>query len=192
MSFNDMVSEIPSAVANIEFSITKIDEQILELNTQITDIKTNVLSVMSSGSSAYLISKTAALTISEGITMSLCTSGGYGLQTDYLHNITDWSITSAAGGPACDGIVYFTSSMLTSASSGTDLIQYNRQVGYDQTIDHIYREFNHLNPNPPPDDLETVTYGIQANIDGLQQGKDILEKDRDKLNEIYSVYSNYT
>lgn len=189
-TFNTMVSEIPSAVANIDFSITKIDEQTTALQLQINDIKNYTLSPMVSASDDYLDTKAAEFTISLGTLFSpSATTTLYGSMTQWVSggptdNLTDWVITS--GGPG----FAWTPSDISSGSSGVDLDQYNRQLDYESTLEHIYREFNHEEFGSE-DPLPIVTYGLQANKDGLLLGKNVLLKDKAKLQEMYDIYSDF-
>jgi len=196
--FNTMVSQIPSAVANIEYSITKIDEQTDALQLEIDDIKDYTLSTMTSAASGYLITKAAELQMSLGVTTSVCISGNFGLMTQWVSggptdNLTDWSITSGGGIP-CDDNIVWDASDVTSAppTSGADYKQWKRQIDYDRALEHIYREFNdELYPPGSENYLPIVTYGIQASKDGLLLGRKVLLKDKAKLQEMYDIYADF-
>ena len=173
-TFNTMVSEIPSAVANINYSINKIDEQITALQLEIDDILNFAAAPLSASSDIYLTTKSAELSASLGGIVTVCTSGGYGTT-----NLTDWAIVS---GGVCSGPVVWSDSSLSIASSGSDLEQYNRQLEFDEISDHLYRDF---------DESPIATYGIQQNYDSLQTGKNILTRDKDKLETMYDIYVDY-
>ena len=185
-TFNTYVDEIPSAVANIDFSITKINEQITELNTQIVDIKSNVLSVLTSAASAYLIDKAALLTTQLGETISVHTSGSFGLMTSWPEdNITEWALVSGASPYEGNDRVWKPEDINAGGPTAEDALQWQRQQDYEEAIEHLYREFN-------DDDAATVTtFGIAANYNGLVQGRDILTRDRNKLNDMYNIYKDF-
>ena len=190
-TFSEMVSGISDNIDNLTFQIGKIDDQMTDLQLQITDIKTEVLSAAVTASNAYLEYKSLELSAAYGVPMSVCTSGSYGKMIYIDDNITDWGITS--GGVPCSGPLFFTPSMLAPSSTGADLDQYNRQVNYLVVLDHLYRDFQEPNPDYPPGDeyLPVATYGIQANYEGLQTGKEILERDKSKYEVLKVIYEGY-
>ena len=208
VTFNNMVSEIPSAVANIEEQIVQIEAQIEALGTQYNDIKEFTLTRMVSASDAYLDNKASDLTISEGEIMTVCTSGSYGLMTQWVSgagvpippsasdNITNWFITSGGGNPctANNPIFWDPSYINELGPTQADIDQYNRQINYDKTLEHLYREFRHEIVNRhlvgQDDYFDTVTYGIVAASAGLALGKEILLKNKAKLQQVYSIYDN--
>jgi len=172
-SFNTMVSEIPSAVADLTYSIGKIEEQITVLQLEIDDIKAYTLSPMVTASNAYHDLKEIEFTGT--LTPAASTGDGYGLYADLTGNLTEWVIVSG-------GLNIWTSFSISASSSGADLDQYNRQLDYLKVLDHIYRNF---------DETPIATYGLETNKSGLQTGKTILEADKAKLVEMYPIYSEF-
>jgi len=173
-TFSEMVSAMPTEILAVSGSIVKINEQMTALQLEINDIIEFASNPTSAASDVYLSTKSAELSASYGVTMTPCTSGGYGTT-----NLTEWIIVS---GGTCTGPItsFWDPSSISASSSGADLDQYNRQLSYEEIYDHLYRDF---------EDEPIATYGIQANYDGLELGRDILIRDLAKLEEMYDIYS---
>lgn len=217
--FNTMVSEIPSGIANIEYQIEKIEEQITDLNTQFDDIKTLVLAPMVSASNDYISTKKTELEALTGGSLTFCTSAaaGYGVTNSIIGNLTEWAIVS--GGNCNDWKLFeegfspsaslWTYSDVTSASpsaaspSASDYHQWKRQYDYTNVIDQLHRQFTYDDGDDLPVEnypdrytgaglVPITTYGIVASSAGLKKAINILTRNKNKLQQVYSVYSEYT
>lgn len=172
----EMVSEYPDTIEDLEDSIDSLSTLVTGLSAERAAIENIVLSALVSASDAYLAQKALDLTgvSCVDISCSVCTSGGYGDS-----NITEWAIVS--GG--CGGMhnVVWTDTDVSSSGESADAAQYERQQDFAEAYDHIHASLG-----------VNGTYGIQENINNLITGRSILTNNKDKIEDVLAIYSQYT
>lgn len=164
----EMVDALPSLLDGLNAGIVNLNTSIDSL----TDEKSAVQwtqTVMTTGASAWMEWKKDDINSS----YTVKTSGSYGVD-----NLIQWAIVDTNWGGS-GRYVYYTSSRVVSASPPTlsETQQYNRQVAYPHTYDHIHK-VNSL----------TGTYGIDAKKSNLTTGLGLMTANRNKYEHLLSAY----
>jgi len=120
-------------------------------------------------SDAFLAQKSLDLGVGScGGTCSVCTSGGYGVT-----NLTDWAIVSGGCPPAPHKVVYKNADV-------TDTDQITRVSDFAAAYNHIWQELG-----------TDGTYGIKPTRDSVNTGKSIVNKNKDKTEQVQEIYTRY-
>ncbi len=164
--FQEIVDALPTTVSNLNTGITELNSSISGLTDEKSAIEWS-MSVMTTGASAWMDWKANDLGA-----YTVITSGGWSVS-----NLTEWAIVDLAVSKS-NSVVY-SDTDVTSASppSLPETQQYNRQTGFSEAYDHIWKD-NGLDG----------TYGIVARKTGLNTGLGLMENNRDKYKAVLKVY----
>lgn len=173
-----MVDGYPEQIQNQEDSITELTAVSEDLQEQREAIENVVLATAEADSDTYLSAKMVEIGGS-----SVIKGGDYGST-----NVTDWQIVSAGMVPnptppplMIPGfIVLLQGSDLDGTGSQEDIDQFQRQNDFTASYNHIWQ------------DLGTDgTYGIKPTRDSVETGKSIVQKNKDKIEQVQEIYTRY-
>lgn len=175
-----MVDGYPEQIQNQEDSITELTSISSDLQEQREAVENVVLAPNVVDSDAYIAAKIIEV------------GGDYATYgaTYGDSDIVDWSIWQTGlpipnptpPPPTLPGvpILLFTGSMLDGTGSPADIEQFTRQNDYSAAYNHIWQELG-----------TDGTYGIKPTRDSVETGKSIVQKNKDKIEQVQEIYTRY-